>query len=58
MNDELKNETGLTAAPLVGIIMGSSSDWETMENTANMLRDLGVPFETRVYGRPDTRLAV
>ncbi len=48
MNDELKNETGLTAAPLVGIIMGSSSDWETMENAANMLRDLGVPFETRV----------
>jgi 5-(carboxyamino)imidazole ribonucleotide mutase len=34
--------------PLVGIIMGSSSDWETMEHTANTLKDLGVPFETRV----------
>ena len=35
-------------APLVGIIMGSTSDWETMEHAANTLRDLGVPFETRV----------
>ena len=34
--------------PLVGIIMGSSSDWETMEHAANMLGELGVPFETRV----------
>jgi 5-(carboxyamino)imidazole ribonucleotide mutase len=35
-------------APLVGIIMGSTSDWETMEHVANTLRDLGVPYETRV----------
>lgn len=35
-------------APLVGIIMGSTSDWETMEHAANTLRDLGVPYETRV----------
>jgi 5-(carboxyamino)imidazole ribonucleotide mutase len=34
--------------PLVGIIMGSTSDWETMEHAANTLGDLGVPFETRV----------
>jgi len=34
--------------PLVGIIMGSSSDWETMEHAANMLKDLGVPHETQV----------
>jgi 5-(carboxyamino)imidazole ribonucleotide mutase len=33
---------------LVGVIMGSTSDWETMEHTANTLRDLGVPFEARV----------
>lgn len=48
MNEEVNNGAGQTAAPLVGIIMGSSSDWPTMENAANMLRDLGVPFETRV----------
>ena len=34
--------------PLVGIIMGSTSDWETMEHAANTLKELGVPFETRV----------
>jgi len=31
--------------PLVGIIMGSQSDWATMEHAANTLRDLGVAFE-------------
>jgi len=33
---------------LVGIIMGSTSDWATMEHAANTLRDLGVTYETRV----------
>ena len=33
---------------LVGIIMGSSSDWETLEHAANTLLELGVPHETRV----------
>ena len=33
---------------LVGIIMGSTSDWETMRHTAQMLDTLGVPHETRV----------
>ena len=28
--------------------MGSTSDWETMEHAANTLKDLGVPYETRV----------
>ncbi|KAM9978784.1 hypothetical protein ACTFIY_012535 [Dictyostelium cf. discoideum] len=34
--------------PLVGIIMGSQSDWETMKLAANTLTTLGVPFETRI----------
>jgi 5-(carboxyamino)imidazole ribonucleotide mutase len=34
--------------PLVGIIMGSASDWETMERAANTLKEIGVPYETRV----------
>ena len=34
--------------PLVGIIMGSSSDWETMRHTAEMLAALSVPYEARV----------
>ena len=35
-------------APLVGIIMGSTSDWETMRHAAETLATLGVPHETRV----------
>lgn len=34
--------------PLVGIIMGSTSDWETMRHTADMLATLGVSHETKV----------
>jgi 5-(carboxyamino)imidazole ribonucleotide mutase len=34
--------------PLVGIIMGSTSDWETMAHAASTLEQLGVPFEVRV----------
>lgn len=33
---------------LVGIIMGSQSDWETMKNAADTLDSLGVAYETRV----------
>ena len=35
-------------APLVGIIMGSRSDWETMRHAAETLDALGVPYEQRV----------
>src|SRR5579862_6560812 len=34
--------------PLVGIIMGSSSDWETMEHAVKTLTDLGIAHETQV----------
>jgi 5-(carboxyamino)imidazole ribonucleotide mutase len=34
--------------PLVSILMGSRSDWETMQNAAQMLEQLGVPHEARV----------
>jgi 5-(carboxyamino)imidazole ribonucleotide mutase len=36
------------AAPLVGIVMGSRSDWETMQHAAAKLEALGVPHEVRV----------
>ena len=36
------------AGPTVGIIMGSTSDWETMRHAADTLAELGVPCETRV----------
>lgn len=34
--------------PLVGVIMGSRSDWETMRLAAEVLEQFGVPFEARV----------
>lgn len=34
--------------PVVGIIMGSVSDWETMKDAAGILEDFAIPFETRV----------
>lgn len=38
----------MNATPLVGVIMGSKSDWETMRHAVEMLDRLGVPNETRV----------
>lgn len=38
----------MTASPLVGVIMGSKSDWETMRHAVETLDALGVPNETRV----------
>ena len=35
-------------APLVGVLMGSSSDWETMQHAVQMLQSFGVPHEARV----------
>ena len=34
--------------PLVGLIMGSRSDWETLESAAKALEQLGIPHEVRV----------
>ena len=34
--------------PLVGVIMGSRSDWETLRHTAETLEKLGIPHESRV----------
>jgi 5-(carboxyamino)imidazole ribonucleotide mutase len=34
--------------PLVGVVMGSQSDWDTMSHAAKMLEQLGVPHEVRV----------
>jgi len=47
-------------SPLVGILMGSKSDWETMEHTAKTLAKLGIPCEAHVasaHRTPDKVLA-
>lgn len=38
----------MTETPLVGIIMGSQSDWSTMRHASETLATLGVPHETRI----------
>ncbi len=46
--------------PLVGIIMGSQSDWATMKHAADILAELGVPYETRIvsaHRTPDRMVA-
>ncbi|MET0754566.1 MAG: 5-(carboxyamino)imidazole ribonucleotide mutase [Pseudoxanthomonas sp.] len=40
--------TATVPSPLVGIVMGSRSDWETMQHAAQKLDALGVPYEVKV----------
>lgn len=40
--------TQSNASPLVGIVMGSRSDWPTMQHASSILAELGVPHESRV----------
>ncbi len=49
-----------SASPLVGVVMGSSSDWETMKAAADILAEFGIPFEARVvsaHRMPDDMFA-
>ena len=46
--------------PLVGVIMGSSSDWDVMQHACAMLKQFGVPFEAQVisaHRMPDEMFA-
>jgi 5-(carboxyamino)imidazole ribonucleotide mutase len=45
--------------PLVGVIMGSQSDWRVMRHAADVLTELGIPHETRIVSahRTPDRLA-
>jgi 5-(carboxyamino)imidazole ribonucleotide mutase len=36
------------SAPLVGVVMGSKSDWDTMQKAADVLNEFGVPHERRI----------
>ncbi len=38
----------MSTAPRVGLVMGSNSDWDTMQAAAEMLEKFGIPFEARV----------
>ena len=46
--------------PLIGVVMGSSSDWEVMQNAAAILEEFGVPYEAQVlsaHRMPDDMFA-
>jgi 5-(carboxyamino)imidazole ribonucleotide mutase len=46
--------------PLVGVVMGSSSDWEVMQHAVAMLKEFGVPYEASVvsaHRMPDQMFA-
>ncbi|NBO12995.1 MAG: 5-(carboxyamino)imidazole ribonucleotide mutase [Betaproteobacteria bacterium] len=47
-------------SPIVGLVMGSSSDWDTMQHAAQILQQFAVPHETRVvsaHRMPDAMFA-
>ncbi|RZS46826.1 5-(carboxyamino)imidazole ribonucleotide mutase [Sphaerotilus mobilis] len=49
-----------SASPVVGIVMGSNSDWDTMRQAAQILTEFAVPFEARVvsaHRMPDDMFA-
>ena len=46
--------------PIVGVVMGSQTDWDVMQHAANVLRDFGVAFEHKVvsaHRTPDAMFA-
>ena len=45
---KIQNPKPKTRNPLVSVIMGSTSDWETMKNAADILEEFGVAHESRV----------
>ena len=49
-----------SASPLIGVVMGSSSDWDTMKHAADILAEFGIAFEARVvsaHRMPDDMFA-
>jgi len=44
--------------PIVGIVMGSTSDWETMKAAAKVLEEFGVPYEAKAMSAHRTPKAV
>ncbi len=51
---------GKSVAPLVGVVMGSDSDWEVMQHACSQLEALRIPYETRVvsaHRMPDDMFA-
>lgn len=50
------NENSSSQNPLVGVVMGSKSDWDTMRNVREVLEQFGVPHECRIVSAHRTPL--
>ena len=48
MLEQIQNPKSKIQSPLVAVIMGSKSDWETMQKACEMLEKFGVPFEAKI----------
>ncbi len=48
IKSKVKSQKSKVESPLVSVIMGSTSDWETMKNTSDILTDFDVPHECKV----------
>lgn len=46
MSSTAANEKAI--APIIGVVMGSSSDWDVMQHAVSMLKEFGIPFEAQV----------
>src|SRR5262245_21008991 len=42
------NARTANSAPKIGVVMGSNSDWDTMQHECEVLKEVGVPFEAKV----------
>jgi 5-(carboxyamino)imidazole ribonucleotide mutase len=52
--------TASRAQPVIGVLMGSESDWETMQHACDVLKEFGIAFEARVvsaHRTPDEMFA-
>ncbi|TMH00307.1 MAG: AIR carboxylase family protein [Betaproteobacteria bacterium] len=55
-----RSELVSSAPAVIGVVMGSSSDWETLKHATEILAEFGVPFEARVvsaHRMPDDMFA-
>jgi 5-(carboxyamino)imidazole ribonucleotide mutase len=48
LEQKMKSKKTKTSAPLVGVVMGSQSDWTTMQETSSLLQKLGIAHECRI----------
>ena len=60
MSDTVANKDASTARPVIGVVMGSSSDWNVMQHAVAMLEQFGIAHEARVisaHRMPDAMFA-